>query len=444
MTETVINLPNNWRPRPHQRALWKYLKGGGTRAVEVAHRRWGKDDVALHWTACAAHVRVGTYWHMLPEAAQARKAIWEAVNPHTGLRRIDEAFPKELRANTRDQEMFIRFKNGSTWQVVGSDNFNSLVGSPPVGVVFSEFSIANPNSWGILRPILLENGGWAIFIYTPRGNNHGKRLLDSAKESPRWFWDKSPVSLTKAIPKEALDEELREMMRENGAAQGKALYMQEWECSFDAAIIGAYYVGEMDEAEEAGRITSVPYDPALPVTTYWDIGIDDATAVWFEQQCGAEIRMIKYQEWTQQPLTAIAAEVAAIPYVYAEHVFPHDIRAREMTTGRTREEVMKTLLRNVTVAPMQMVADGINAVRTIFPKMWFDRENCAQGLEALRNYRKRYDEKRRTFEEHPHHDWASHGADAMRQKGITHRDRMVERNPQRVRSSGRRASAWAA
>lgn len=441
-----IRLPNNWKPRAHQKPLWHYLEHGGKRAVEVAHRRWGKDDVALHWTAVAAHERIGTYWHMLPEAAQARKAVWEAVNPHTGLRRIDEAFPRSLRATTREQEMFIRFKNGSTWQVVGSDNFNSLVGSPPIGLVLSEYALANPAAWSYLRPILLENGGWALFIYTPRGNNHGKALLDSAKESQGWFADISPVSLTKAIPQAALDEELREMMRENGADQGKALFKQEWECSFDAAIVGAYYVGELDAAEEAGRITSVPFDPALPVNTYWDIGIDDATSIWFEQQLGSEIRMIEYQEWTNQPLTAIAGEVKARPYVYGEHVFPHDVRAREMTTGRTREEVMRALLGNVTVAPLQQVADGIHAVRTIFPKMWFDRVGCAHGIEALRNYRKRYDEKRRTFEEHPHHDWASHGADAMRQKAITHQDRMIDRNERagRGRRIGRRTSAWAA
>ena len=133
-----IVLPhNNWRPRADQMALWNYLEGGGTRAVEIAHRRWGKDDIALHYSACAVHERVGVYWHMLPEKEQARKAIWEAVNPRTGMRRIDEAFPQALRKNTRDTDMFIRFKNGSTWQVVGSDRFNALMGSPPIVVTFS-------------------------------------------------------------------------------------------------------------------------------------------------------------------------------------------------------------------------------------------------------------------------------------------------------------------
>lgn len=162
-----IELPNGWEPRPYQLPLWQYLEHGGKRADVAAHRRWGKDDVALHWTACAAIQRPGTYWHLLPEAAQARKAIWDAVNPHTGKKRIDEAFPPEIRARKREQEMIIELVNGSTWQVLGSDNYNSLVGSPPVGVVLSEWALAKPDAWTYLRPILAENGGWAIFIWTP-------------------------------------------------------------------------------------------------------------------------------------------------------------------------------------------------------------------------------------------------------------------------------------
>jgi phage terminase large subunit len=163
--------------------LWCYLERGGRRAIEIAHRRWGKDEICLHWAAVSAMQRPATYWHMLPEAAQARKAIWEAVNPHTGKRRIDEAFPHEIRESTREHEMMIRFINGATWQVVGSDNFNALVGSPPFGVVFSEFALANPAAWAYLRPILLENGGWAAFITTPRGKNHAHKLLQTALKS---------------------------------------------------------------------------------------------------------------------------------------------------------------------------------------------------------------------------------------------------------------------
>ena len=167
MPEIVI--PHNWQPRDYQQPLWRYLCNGGKRAVAVWHRRAGKDDICLHWTACAAMERVGVYWHLLPQADQARKAIWDAVNPLTGLRRIDEAFPHAIRANTRETDMFIRFKNGSTWQVVGSDNFNSLVGTPPIGLVLSEWALADPAAWAYLSPILMDNGGWAVFITTPRG-----------------------------------------------------------------------------------------------------------------------------------------------------------------------------------------------------------------------------------------------------------------------------------
>ena len=160
----AIQLPHNWAPRSYQQALWNYLWSGGRRASAVWHRRAGKDEVCLHWAAVSAHARKGNYWHMLPQAKQARKALWDSINPHTGLRRIDEAFPISLRAATREQEMQIVFKNGSTWQVLGSDNYNALVGSPPVGLVFSEWALADPSAWALLRPILLENQGWALMI----------------------------------------------------------------------------------------------------------------------------------------------------------------------------------------------------------------------------------------------------------------------------------------
>jgi hypothetical protein len=160
----VIDLPLNWRPRPDQRPLWDYLETGGTRAVMVAHRRWGKDDVGLHFACVAAMQRPGNYWHMLPKYDQARRVIWNAVNPRTGKKRIDEAFPRAIRAKTYKQEMMIELKNGSTWQLVGSDTYDSLVGAPPVGIVFSEFALADPLAWAYFRPILVENGGWALFI----------------------------------------------------------------------------------------------------------------------------------------------------------------------------------------------------------------------------------------------------------------------------------------
>lgn len=444
-----ISLPNNWKPRGYQMGLWSYLENGGTRAAVAAHRRYGKDEIALHRTAVAAHERVGVYWHLLPEAAQARKAIWLAVNPHTGKRRIDEAFPPEIRDTTRDQDMFIRFKNGSTWQVVGSDNFNSLVGSPPIGLVLSEYALANPAAWSYLRPILMENGGWAIFISTPRGNNHFKALVDSAKQSPNWYAEVSPVSKTKAVPEDVLKQELQDMIREMGEDQARSMYNQEWECDFDSAIVGSFYAGEISRARDAGRIGVVPYDRALGVTTYWDLGLDDATAVWFVQHLGKEIRLIKYKEWTQVPLTSVAAEVMAMPYAYTEHVLPHDARARELTSGRSREEVLRSILLRIVIMSQAAVEDGINAVRTLFDRMWFDETECEQGIEALKNYVRAWDEKNKIFHRTPLHNWASHGSDAMRQLAMHFREKMgslhrEDSRPRYGRSRGGRSSPWAA
>ncbi len=234
----TIELPNNWQPRRYQFPLWNALQNEGKkRAIEIAHRRWGKDDVVLHHTAIEAHKRVATYWHCLPEYAQARKAIWNAVNPHTGRRRIDEAFPRELRENTNDQEMFIRFKNGSTWQVIGSDRYNGLVGAGVAGVAFSEWALCNPSSWGYIRPMMEENDGWATFITTPRGQNHAKAMLDMARKNPKWFAEVSSVHDTKALSPAQLAESLAEYIALYGEDIGTAMFEQEYLCSFNAAIL---------------------------------------------------------------------------------------------------------------------------------------------------------------------------------------------------------------
>ena len=204
-------IPNIWLPRIYQRPAWAaWQRRGIKRSLLIWHRRAGKDELALHKAAAAAHLRTATYWHALPEYAQARKAIWNAINPHTGRRRIDEAFPHELRASVNDQEMFIRFNSGSTWQVVGCDRYDSLVGTPPAGGVFSEWALANPAAWGYLAPILAENGGWADFITTPRGRNHVKSMLDMARGDPGWFTQVLTVDDTGAISRHAVEQQRKE------------------------------------------------------------------------------------------------------------------------------------------------------------------------------------------------------------------------------------------
>lgn len=355
---------------------------------------------------------------MLPEAAQARKAIWDAVNPHTGIRRIDEAFPLELRESTRDHEMSIRFKSGSLWQVVGSDNFNSLIGSPPAGVIFSEWSIAKPSAWAYLRPILAENGGWALFIYTSRGHNHGYKLLKSAEKSG-WFTQLLTVEETKAISDEVLENERQEYTREYGVDQGEALFMQEYFCDFNAPILGAYYGREMRKAE--GRITKVAYDPEVPVHTAWDLGYTDDTAIWFYQVVRGEIHVLECHVSSGHPLEFYSALVKGKPYKYGFHYLPHDARAKTLASGgKSIEEQMWEQLGNkeVCIVPNLGIEDGIQAARRILPRCWFDEEKCADGLEALRQYQREWDEDKKVFRERPRHDWTSHAADAFRMLAV--------------------------
>lgn len=412
-----MRLPNDWDPRGYQFNLWDALQNGCKRAVAVWHRRSGKDDVALNWAALAMHQRVGTYWHLLPQANQARKAVWDAVDPHTGRRRIDQAFPREWRETTREQDMLLRVKGGSTWQLVGSDNYNSLVGSPPLGVVFSEYALADPNAWAFLRPILAENGGWAMFISTPRGRNHMHRLYQFAKADPAtWFAEVLSINDTKVISPETIAQERRELSAERGDDEAENIINQEYYCSFDAAIPGSYYGKIMAKAEAAGRIGVVPYDPRLPVITAWDLGVGDSTAIWFVQQSRNAVNVIDYYENSGVGADHYARILLERGYVYEGHILPHDADDREWgSNASSRVDTLKSLkIKPVRVLPRGSVEDGINAVRVLLPRCYFDAAKCERGLDCLRQYQKRWDEKLRTFSSTPLHDWTSHGADAFR------------------------------
>lgn len=415
-----MRLPNDWLPREYQKPAWSYLENGGKRACLVWHRRSGKDDVALNWAAIAAHERVGEYWHMLPEAAQGRKVVWEAVSPHTGRRRIDQAFPEVLRARTRDDEMAIRFKSGSLWRVVGSDNYESLLGATPAGVVFSEWALADPNAWAFLRPILMENHGWAIFITTPRGTNHAFKTLDLAKSDNSWFAQVLTVDDTGVFDPEQLKGELKEYQHDYGEEEGKALFDQEYYCSFESALIGSYYGSYLSRAAKDNRIISrIPIDRTVLVHTAWDLGISDSTAIWFIQRAGREYRLIDYHEGSGVGLDEYARILdekrATHKWVYGNHYFPHDIAVRELgNKGKSRADTMQELGYKPTVVPQHNVMDGINATRKLLDQAWIDEARCERGLNALRNYRREWDSRLNMFRDSPLHDWSSHGADALR------------------------------
>lgn len=374
---------------------------------------------------------------MLPQAEQARKAIWSAINPHTGIKRIDEAFPIALRRRTRENEMLIEFKNGSTWQVVGSDNYNALVGSPPVGIVFSEWALADPASWAYLRPILRENGGWAVFIYTPRGRNHGLALYESAKQAAGWFHERLRADQTGVFSAEDLEVELAELTGEYGEEMGLSFYDQEYLVSFDAANIGAVYSRQLNKLEAQGRICPLAHDPEYPVHTAWDFGFGDATAIWFFQiMPGPKVHLIDHYKASGVDIKHYCERLYGreimmdgkkvrladpIPkhehrerYQYGNHYVPHDGANKSLAAGgRSIGDQAFAFGFPMHVIPATSVGNSIAAARKTLNDCSFDMERCKAGLEALHSYHFPWDDKRRTLGDVPVHDWASHDADAF-------------------------------
>lgn len=359
--------------------------------------------------------RGGGYYYIFPTYNQARKVIWDGLDREGN--RFMSHFPKELTAGKpNDTEMKLRYKNGSMFRLVGADNIDSIVGTNPIGVVFSEYSLISPTVWGFIRPILAENGGWAIFVFTPRGENHAYDIYELAKNSDDWYCQIDKASQTKVIDQDILDKERREIIRLYG---DDALYLQEYECDFTVPIAGAYYARNIMTCYEEGRIGVVAHEPRYVVDTWWDLGMDDSTSIWFTQTIGSELRIIDYLEDSGKGLPHYAKMLQERGYVYGKHTAPHDIKIRELSTGKERIETARTLGINFDVAPRLSLQDGIDSSRALFSKCWFDSKKCHDGINALKSYRKQYDEKRKTYLNQPFHDWSSHAADAFRTLSVS-------------------------
>lgn len=439
----IIRLPaNGWKPRDYQMPAWTAWEQGIKRSLLVWHRRAGKDELSLHKFAVASQLRPANYWHCLPTYEQSRKAIWEAVNPHTGKRRIDEAFPHEIRARTDNSGMIIEFKSGAFYRIVGSDNPDSLVGAPPLGIAFSEWALSNPSAWGLLQPILLENGGWADFITTPRGRNHVKGMYDMAKNNPNWFCQRLTVDDTHQISPEQIEEVRKEYASLYGKDAADALIQQEYWASFEAAILGAYWGKEIAALEHAGRITEVEPMEGYPVHTAWDLGIRDSMVIWFWQAVpgpfGGQIRVLGCYSGVNYNIAHYAEIIKeranAWGYERGIDFVPHDARQREMGSvlpgeAKQRLEVMVECGLVPRVVTDHKVMDGISAVRQILPRCWFDEVACAQGLEGLRQYQTEWDDEKKIFSDRPKHDWSSHFADAFRTLAMAYREVTVSAEP---------------
>lgn len=389
-----------YRPRP----VWKGFHASSARwRVAVAHRRAGKTVAFVNeaikgaLTCPRPEPRFGL---VAPHLGQAKAIAWDVVKrycaPVPGVK-FNEA---ELRAD---------FPNGGRLRLFGADNPNALRGLYFDGVILDEFGDMDPSVWTeVLRPSLSDREGWAAFAGTPRGKNAFYELAQKARagEGDWALWELKASQTGLLSPLELADAR---------ANMDPAAFAREYECSFDASVEGAYYAEAFEAVEREGRICRLPVEPTIAVDAWWDLGIDDATAIWLVQDAGHERRVIDYIEVAGEGLPQIVRRLDAKGYRYGRQVLPHDARVRELGTGVSRVETLEALgLRNIEIVDAQGVADGINAVRLMLARCWFDAERCAPGIEALKQYRREWDGKRQVWRERPRHDWTSHAADAFR------------------------------
>lgn len=405
--ETKIKL-NKFFPRSYQLPIIDALENKQyKRILAILPRRAGKDIVAFNLCIRAALRKVATYYYIFPTYSQAKKVIWDGIM-NTGERILD-FIPKELIEGVpNSQEMKIRFVNGSMLQLVGSDNYDSLMGTNPQGVIFSEYALQDPRAYQYLRPILTSNDGFALFLTTPRGKNHAYELYQIARQNPDWFCYKLTVEDTQHIPLWEIEKEKAEGIMSDDLIQ------QEYYTSFEMGVEGSYYAKYIDRLRVKGQIGMVPWESAFKVHTVWDLGFSDSTSIIFFQTIGQTIRIIDCYEKSKEGLEHYVKVLENKPYSYGRHIAPHDIKVREFTSGIARIDKARQLGINFTIASNIPIPDGIEAVRSAFSKIWIDERSCGTLIKALENYRQEYDSKRRVYKGHPLHDWSSHMCDAMR------------------------------
>lgn len=390
-------------------------------AMAVWHRRAGKDEVTLNALIRRSQNRIGTYWHCLPEYTQARKALWDQVNQSTGRRRLDEIFPPDAIEVRRDTDMFIKFKWGSTFQLIGSDNYNATVGAGPVWISYSEWALANPSAYAYHQPMLLESKGKAVFITTPRGNNHAKQTYDYAVKSPRWFAQTLTVHDTGIFTEEQLAEVRATLEAQYGIDFGRAYFEQEYLCSFSGAMVGAYFGAEIAKAEREGRICEVPVNELYPVHTCWDLGKAVNNPIWCFQVVGGLLRIVDFYVPESEDIEQWVAWLDERGYRGNDYV-PHDIVVTEWGSRRTRFETLVMLKRKPVRIAKVSVADGLQAGRTAINAAVFDAERTERGVEGLKSYRREWDDELKTFKENPLKDWAEHIGSAWRYLGLAWRE----------------------
>ncbi len=388
-------------------------------ACLVAHRRAGKTVAAVNELIRAAAVCASAmplFAYIAPYRSQAKSVAWEYL----------KHYARPILASVNESDLYVDLVNGARIRLFGADNADAMRGLGFDGLFLDEYADFKPSVWGsILRPALSDKQGWCVFSGTPKGKNQFWDIYSTAQRIPsEWFCLELPASVSKLLPEGELSAAKAQLSPDQ--------YMQEYECSFEAAILGAYYGTEMREATEQGRVTKVNYDNNVPVHTAFDLGYRDDTAVWFYQVIRDEVHIIDYYAVSGANIDEIAANILSRPYNFGKHYLPHDARAK--TLAAAGKSVIEQLavhfgINSLAIVPDLSVQDGIQAVRKVLPQCWFDADKCSEGIEALRQYQREYDEDKKAFRQTPRHDWCSHPADAFRMLSIAWRSEPRVRQP---------------
>lgn len=377
----------------------------------VAHRRAGKTVACINDLIRRAFTddkENGRYAYIAPYHSQAKSIAWDYLLRYT----------QDARVSANASELWVELINGARIRLFGADNPDALRGLYLDGVILDEYADMRPRVWGeIIRPLLADREGWAVFIGTPKGHNSFYEVWKQAQKLDNWFSTSIKASESGLLKLAELEDAARGMTDDQ--------YEQEFECSFEAAILGAYYGKEMKAIENDGRICAVPYDPTLQVFTAWDLGYHDDTAIWFWQMSGSEIRVIDYYSGSGLSIDDYANEVKSKPYKYKTHYLPHDARAKTLASGG--KSVIEQLgahlsIKTMEIVPSLSVQDGIQASRVMLRRTWFDIYACYEATELLKQYQREWDEDKKAFRDKPRHDFTSHCADAFRMMAIAWRE----------------------
>ena len=406
----------NYKPRA---PLEPYHESDKRYSLTVAHRRAGKTVARINKLirkAAECSLMNPRFGYLAPYYIQAKDIAWNYLKEYA-------APILEHGGKVNESELSLTFAhNGATIRLYGADNAERLRGLYFDGLAADEAQDIRPSVLTqIIMPALSDRKGWLDLSGTPKGwENLLGKTYQRAKDDPDWFVQVLKASETGLIDKGEL-QQLRASMPENE-------YLQEMECSFDAAITGAYYAREIQAAEEEGRLSTVPHEPSVRVQTFWDLGISDSMSIWFAQVVGREVRVIDYYEAAGHGLDHYVRVLSEKPYVYDRHWAPHDIQVRELGSGRSRLEVAASLGIRFDITPNISVKDGIDALRMLLPRCWIDSRKCAIGIEALKSYREKFDDKR-GISLGPLHDWSSHAADAARYMAVALQEQTQIKKP---------------